>query len=168
MNRAAHLYRPAPTVTDLSGTAEGMVRSANLKGYLQALARAYFEVYRRQIEWGQEDFWGLREFYSTIRSINRQLKRSQGGALDAATVMNAVQRNFGGRPEVVRAVLSVFFESLSMSMPEDSMAQHMVCLIWFDRMYISTQLVSHSLMTPTIFVLRFFFPGSSGLAASTD
>ena len=126
MNRAAHLYRPAPTVTDLSNTAEGMVRSANLKGYLQALARAYFEVYRRQIAWGQEDFWGLREFYSTIRSINRQLKRSQGGALNAATVMSAVQRNFGGRPEVLRAVLSLFFESLSMSMPEDTMIQQMV------------------------------------------
>jgi hypothetical protein len=32
MNRAVHLYRPAPTVEDLSLTAEGMVRSANLKG----------------------------------------------------------------------------------------------------------------------------------------
>ena len=40
MNRAAHLYRPAPTVQDLANTAEGMVRGANLKGYLQALARA--------------------------------------------------------------------------------------------------------------------------------
>lgn len=125
MNRAAHLYRPAPTVQDLSDTAEGMVRSANLKGYLQALARAYFEVYRRQIEWGQEDFWGLREFYSTIRAINRHLKRTQG-ALDAAAVMNAVQRNFGGRPEVIRAVLSVFFESLSMPMSDDILAQHIV------------------------------------------
>ena len=38
MNRAVHLYRPAPTVDDLSVTAEGIVASANLKGYLHALA----------------------------------------------------------------------------------------------------------------------------------
>jgi hypothetical protein len=43
-----HLYRPAPTVDDLSLTAEGMVKSANLKGYLQALARAYNSVYHIQ------------------------------------------------------------------------------------------------------------------------
>jgi hypothetical protein len=67
MNRAAHLYRPAPTAEDLSATAEGMVRSANLKGYLQALARAYFEVYHMQSTWNHEDFWGLREFYSLIK-----------------------------------------------------------------------------------------------------
>jgi hypothetical protein len=67
MNRAAHLYRPAPTAEDLSATAEGMVRSANLKGYLQALARAYFKVYHMQSEWNHEDFWGLREFYSLIK-----------------------------------------------------------------------------------------------------
>ena len=68
MNRAAHLYRPAPTAEDLSATAEGMVRSANLKGYLQALARAYFEVYHMQSAWNHEDFWGLREFYSLIKA----------------------------------------------------------------------------------------------------
>ena len=34
MNRAVHIYRPAPTVEDLALTTEGMVRSANLKGYL--------------------------------------------------------------------------------------------------------------------------------------
>jgi hypothetical protein len=78
MNRAVHLYRPAPTVEDLSLTAQvrtppsdcihssdalsnekhvdemftrgcghcwqGMVKSANLKGYLHALARSYNQV----------------------------------------------------------------------------------------------------------------------------
>ena len=38
MNRAVHLYRPAPSVDDLSLTAEGMVRSANLKGYVEYLS----------------------------------------------------------------------------------------------------------------------------------
>lgn len=76
MNRTVHLYRPAPTVEDLSLTAEGMVRSANLKGYLHALARAYNEVYTSQ---QHPDFWGLREFYSTIRAINQMLLREQEG-----------------------------------------------------------------------------------------
>ncbi len=67
MNRAAHLYRPAPTEADLSATAEGMVRSASLKGYLQSLARAYFQVYHFQTNWNHEDFWGLREFYALIK-----------------------------------------------------------------------------------------------------
>lgn len=53
-NRAVHLYRPAPTVEDLSETAMGMTRSVNLKGYLQSLAQSYSIVYH-----GQEhaDFW---------------------------------------------------------------------------------------------------------------
>jgi hypothetical protein len=32
MNRAVHLYRPAPTVEDLGNTAEGMVKTASLRG----------------------------------------------------------------------------------------------------------------------------------------
>lgn len=104
MNRAVHIYRPAPTIEDLSLTAEGMVRSANLKGYLQSLAQAYDETYRRQ---EQADFWGLREFYSTVRSINANLalKRLELGfeavSLDSNTLLKAILRNFGGRPQVI-------------------------------------------------------------------
>jgi hypothetical protein len=45
MNRAVHIYRPAPTVEDLSMTAEGMVKSANLKGYLRVRGREDFHYY---------------------------------------------------------------------------------------------------------------------------
>ena len=82
MNRAVHLYRPAPTVEDLSRTAEGMVKSVNLKGYLQSIAQAYSAVYHGQ---EREDFWGLREFYSTVRFINRSLAASP--TLDAQVWM---------------------------------------------------------------------------------
>jgi hypothetical protein len=112
MNRAVHLYRPAPTVEDLSVTAEGMVANANLKGYLQALARAYSEVYHAQ---QQPDFWGLREFYSTVRHINRALRSSGASTLEPQTVMDAVLRNYGGRPTEMERVLNTFFTTLGMS-----------------------------------------------------
>lgn len=113
MNRAVHLYRPAPTVEDLSITADGMVASANLKGYLQALARAYDEVYQNQ---HQPDFWGLREFYSTVRHINRALEAQGRNTLEPQIVMDAVLRNYGGRPLEMQRVLKIFFSSLGLSM----------------------------------------------------
>ena len=111
MNRAVHLYRPAPTVGDLSVTAEGMVRSANLKGYLQSIAKAYSAVYHQQI---QEDFWGLREFYSTVRHINRALQ-VQGATLDSQVLMEAVLRNFGGRPAEMEKILGFFFSQIGLN-----------------------------------------------------
>jgi hypothetical protein len=117
MNRAVHLYRPAPTVEDLSLTAEGMVRSANLKGYLHELARAYNEIYHSQ---EHADFWGLREFYSTVRAINTSIsirKVSTGCevvALDSEILLNAILRNFGGRPQEMDRIIQCFFARLGL------------------------------------------------------
>jgi hypothetical protein len=130
MNRAVHLYRPAPTVEDLSLTAEGMVRSANLKGYLHALARAYSTTYNEQ---EHPDFWGLREFYSTVRSINtalqqRRLQAERDGdedhvmALDEKILLNAVLRNFGGRPHELSKIVNCFFANLGL-LQKDSLDQ---------------------------------------------
>jgi hypothetical protein len=122
MNRAVHLYRPAPTIEDLSLTAEGMVRSANLKGYLQSLAKAYDETYRYQ---EQGDFWGLREFYSTVRAINASLsqKRLETGheavSLDGPTLMRSILRNFGGRPHEMNKIVNCFFSLLGLPVPNN-------------------------------------------------
>lgn len=129
MNRAVHLYRPAPTVEDLSLTAEGMVRSANLKGYLHELARAYNEIYHSQ---EHADFWGLREFYSTVKAINSAMGEqfgqcrhiedhdsssgSGGVALDGSMLMNAILRNFGGRPSEMEKIVTCFFQRLGISL----------------------------------------------------
>lgn len=67
-------YRPAPTVEDLALTAEGMVQRAELKGYLQAIAKAFSEVYETQ---ALQDFWGMREFYSTVRAVNKALSEHE-------------------------------------------------------------------------------------------
>ena len=142
MNRAVHLYRPAPTVEDLvrrvgkatattfsddlrllllllktcscgcSGqalTAEGMVDRASLKGYLRAVAKAFSSVYRNQ---AAKDFWGMREFYSTVRYINRAL--ADGGQLDGSILLNAVLRNYGGRPDAIEGVVDTFFKEMGM------------------------------------------------------
>lgn len=119
-----HLYRPAPTVEDLSLTAEGMVKSANLKGYLQALARAYNEVYTSQ---EHPDFWGLREFYSTVKAINGAL--GDGRALDSPTLLNAVLRNFGGRPMEMKKVVATFFRELGLPLPRGGAAEDVQALI---------------------------------------
>ena len=43
------LFRsPAPTVEDLALTAEGMVEKTVVKGYLQAVAKSFSEVYQNQ------------------------------------------------------------------------------------------------------------------------
>ena len=62
------LYRSPPTVDDLSATAEGMA----LQAYLQNLFRAFFDVDGSQ---QRPDFWGLREFYSTVRVLNAERRR---------------------------------------------------------------------------------------------
>jgi hypothetical protein len=118
--------------------------------YLQALARAYSEVYHSQLH---PDFWGLREFYSTVRAINGALSvqreaitisaedggggggasggsgsssLSAGGsvgggagsvALDGPMLLNAVLRNFGGRPHEVEKVVTTFFRELGLPLP---------------------------------------------------
>lgn len=50
---------------------------------VQALARAYSTVYHKQT---QADFWGLREFYSTVKHINRTLAKDNSRTLDGQLV----------------------------------------------------------------------------------
>ena len=110
MNRAVHLYRQEPTVEDLALTAEGMVDSANLRGHLIGVAKSFSEVYRLQ---DQTDFWGMREFYSTVRYINRALDNG-ARPLSSEILMTAVLRNYGGRPSETDGVVSRFFREMGM------------------------------------------------------
>ncbi|CAM9558487.1 unnamed protein product, partial [Phaeothamnion confervicola] len=75
MNRCVHLFRPAPDTNDLVATAEGMAPSSvTLRGRLRRLAQAYAAVYARQ---RLRDFWGLREFYAIVKSIDAFLWASE-------------------------------------------------------------------------------------------
>eukprot|EP00928_Gymnodinium_smaydae_P026162 TRINITY_DN20620_c1_g3_i2.p1 TRINITY_DN20620_c1_g3~~TRINITY_DN20620_c1_g3_i2.p1 ORF type:complete len:2734 (+),score=683.56 TRINITY_DN20620_c1_g3_i2:907-8202(+) len=120
MSRCVTLYRPPPTVEDLCVTAEGIVNSANLKGYLRSLSEAFFEIYKTQ---RRKDFWGMREFYSTVRVINADLKlraaRGEEAILEPQVLMKTVQRNFGGQPAVeLDQCIEEFFERVGMSFGE--------------------------------------------------
>jgi E3 ubiquitin-protein ligase RNF213 len=113
-----HLYRPAPTVVDLSFTAEGMVDNQHLRGYLKSLAQAYVKVYCSQ---NFKDFWGLREFYSTVSAINEALHRSNDGFLTPEILFKVVLRNFGGRPHDIQKVTNVFFEEVFRKVPPSTL-----------------------------------------------
>jgi hypothetical protein len=117
MSRCVTLYRPPPTVEDLSITAEGMVASANLKGYLKPLSEAFFETYKMQKIC--PDFWGMREFYSTVRVINMELRKRADKGLEAVlepqVLMKTVQRNFGGQSvDQLDQCVDEFFERCGM------------------------------------------------------
>lgn len=63
----------------------------------------------------------MREFYATVRFINKAATENSG-TLDAKAVMNAVLRNYGGRPAEIESIVSAFFNNLSMaseSIPRD-------------------------------------------------
>eukprot|EP00397_Hematodinium_sp_SG-2012_P000011 GEMP01000011.1.p1 GENE.GEMP01000011.1~~GEMP01000011.1.p1 ORF type:complete len:5020 (+),score=1237.73 GEMP01000011.1:156-15215(+) len=121
MSRAVTLFRPPPDVDDLCQTAEGMVSSHIVRGYLRALSESFFHVYQVQ---RRPDFWGLREFYSIVRVINSELHRQQehvdkstqfSPTLDPSTLMNTVLRNFGGRTSAeLEEIIAVFFEKCCM------------------------------------------------------
>ena len=101
-----------------------MVRNPNLKGYLFALARSYGAVNEGQ---QCEDFWGLREFYSMVRKIQRGLER-RGTMLTAQVLMDALLRNFGGRPQELEAIIETFFSSMGLEPTEATRLSRVSCV----------------------------------------
>jgi hypothetical protein len=93
-----------------------------LSSYLRALARAYNYTYENQ---EHADFWGLREFYSTVRAINTSLNRVRGSGesesvtLDAEMLLWAVLRNYGGRPNEMPRIINGFFRELGLVVPRN-------------------------------------------------
>lgn len=73
MNRAVTLTRPEPSVEDLRATAMGIVSSQHMMASLHALAESYYQVYRKQ---SKRDFFGLRDFYSLIKFLHRNIDQS--------------------------------------------------------------------------------------------
>ena len=90
INRGVHLARPAPKVDDLCFTAKGIVNRHELESYLRPLAEAYNEVYVSQ---GRREFFGLRDFYSIVKDVNRRLQNATDFSEDV--LFQAVIRNFG-------------------------------------------------------------------------
>jgi hypothetical protein len=71
MNRAVHLFRPAPSEYDLSCTAKALANDPALRRHLSNLASAYYRIYQSQT---QDEFFGLRDFYSLVRTLAVAMK----------------------------------------------------------------------------------------------
>jgi hypothetical protein len=112
MNRAIHLSRPEPTVTDLYETARSILEayleasggslSAAFDTQLRALARAYHAYEASQ---PRPHFHGLRDFYSLIKCLRGCVQ----GPLTQAHILAALGRNFGGIPEGGEATVQRVF-----------------------------------------------------------
>ena len=121
MNRAVHLYRPAPAPADLEATARGMVSSAALTAYISCIAKAYASVYKAQQATPQKDFWGLRDYYATVRNVERTLV---DGTVTGVGLLQAVLRTYGGKPrDEIDGVVDVFFSATNLSAPPDRAAR---------------------------------------------
>lgn len=72
--------------------------------WLPPIARAYHEVYNAQ---GGRDFIGMRDFYSLVKLLRRQLRASQT-TLTAELLTYALLRNFNGKPALMDHLLEVF------------------------------------------------------------
>ncbi|XP_001629791.2 uncharacterized protein LOC5509270 [Nematostella vectensis] len=124
MNRAVHLSRPEPDVEDLFQTGlslrEAQVsqnersRTRSGKAYdssqqydkdqIRSLAEAYFDYQKNQ---KQENFHGLRDYYSMVKCIGNRKDADECNAIQVA-----LQRNFGGRSLGTGKIQSVFLEKL--------------------------------------------------------
>ena len=106
MNRAIHLSRPEPTVTDLTETAESLYQADTdepTKTVLSHLAKAYYQYQSKQ---GHANFHGLRDYYSLVKSL------SGNRCSDVNRISVALQRNFGGIPVESSKVHEIFTEEL--------------------------------------------------------
>ena len=121
INRGTLLTRPAPSEKELEKTASGIMKDSNtdMERYLGPLTKAYFGVYKRQTDNMMREFFGLRDFYSILKDVSE--RRFREGNLSPDILIQAVRRNFGGKPRELDSILGHFFDALSLPIPENQM-----------------------------------------------
>jgi len=134
MNRAILLTRPEPSAFDLRFTGERISQSfrkspttARLprdddddgeqdveeeekddgddEWWLKGVADTFHELYAHEQQQGRE-FWGMRDYYALVR----QLKLSK--RMDPETLVVALCRNLGGKPEQMEAIAIRFLQAV--------------------------------------------------------
>ncbi len=112
MNRAVFLTRPQPALEDLEITARAIVSESEGTGthiitdQLKAFARAYSALQDKQHNFKYRNFFGLRDFYSFVKSLVREVKKDPLQPLSHETVVQLVLRNFSGvRTEDLRPLV---------------------------------------------------------------
>lgn len=95
MNRGILVSRGVPDKEDLIQTARGICAGNEdvnrlMKSTVKVLADGYYKVYEEQ----DREFFGLRDFYSLVKMVHRQVSES-GTEPTRDNIVQAVIRNFG-------------------------------------------------------------------------
>ena len=108
MSRVIQLSRPEPDASELFETAKEIVTatgelntrylSRNVSQMLNTLAKNFDKYYQDQKHSRNKDFHGLRDFYSTCKSLGKMLKENR--EITNAGYTLAICRNFGGLQSV--------------------------------------------------------------------
>eukprot|EP01080_Neovahlkampfia_damariscottae_P004913 gene4913-8502_t len=110
INRAVLLSRTPPKMKDLKKTVENMTSNIHLNSSLANLAKSFIEVYQTQ---KIPDFFALRDFYSMIKYINRNLVDT----LSPEILRNGIMRNFGGmESNETTKIVKKFFVNMGISL----------------------------------------------------
>lgn len=107
MNRAITLQRPDPTEDDLMESARQIAEDINKNSpetltifknkYLNFIIKGYLKVMQNH----RPHLFGLRDFYCTVKQINRNLVVGveEMDILNTKAVLQAIRRNFGGNSD---------------------------------------------------------------------
>jgi len=101
MNRAIYLVRPETKSRDLCSTASSIVgkHRVQLTQKMGGLAEAYIQItHQCSAIPNYADFFGLRDFYTFVKLLDRYLRDSKAADLNQEDFNRAIFRCFGGLP----------------------------------------------------------------------
>ena len=93
------LVKTAHAIINLPSDSENEIHSTKLTPYLKSLADGYLAMCKKQIVFGKDDYFGLRDFYCLIKMLY-SLCRQYQTTLNKRILIHAVKRNFGGIPDI--------------------------------------------------------------------
>lgn len=129
MNRAIYLVRPETKSKDLCATAAAIVgkKQLALTEKMGGLADAYLEITHKCAEddpsgkiGKYKDFIGLRDFYTFVKLLDRNIRENEEGKLTQQDFNRAIMRSFGGMQDVdTRAIVGQSFWSMNQFLLSD-------------------------------------------------
>ena len=130
MNRAVHLSRPEPDITDLFETGQSIRGAQYTSSRSNCLPRSYPDDYQleclaksyhgHQKIQRHDNFHGLRDYYSLVKSLSSDCGRQREHMWETKRIQRALQRNFGGIPLELMAIQQKFMEHFqSERVPEE-------------------------------------------------
>jgi hypothetical protein len=111
LNRGLFMTRDSPDINELIASARGITRSRDptilspLEPYIEPLAQAYLDVYTHHQPDGRHDFFGLRDFYTTLKHLCAVSEKKH--IITAHDLEVCVRRNFSGGSNI-DAIIEVF------------------------------------------------------------